>query len=674
MVTSARTKFKAVTKGNPCLVCGGNHKCAVGDDGLLSCGRKSGEQPGFVHLGAAKKDPQFHLYRREGDPILEERERAYQQANEQRNGHTDWSALAGQYQAALTSQLRDELAADLGVPAANLALLGVGWREEEKCWTFPEHDAAGKVIGILRRPRDGKKMLMAGGKRGLIIPSDWQQIDGPILLPEGPTDVLACRAMGLCAIGRPSNMAGVELLARLLRDVVSKRECIVIGDNDPKPTTGLWPGRDGAKATAEALSQQLGRLVPWCLPPDGAKDVREWLKALHLGTDCQDALEDAGMRLQGHLNTYKQGKYDPQEGDGEMLNSSFSPIGEKKNYESVEFPPPIAWPDLKAIDREHRWLWERCIERGSITLLSAYWKAGKTTLLKYLLAAMASGGDLCGLTATQGKVLYVTEEPEARWAERRREMGLAGEHVRFLINPFIQKPQFPDWLRFIKYLKQLQEANPADLIVLDTLTNIWPVKDENDASEVQRALMPLRPLLGPTSLLASAHLRKSDGAEGTATRGSGALLAFVNCIIEVRRYDEKSDTDRRRVLKWYAHWEGLPERVIELSADGLNYTAAGERHEVVRQDLRDGIRKVLPGKSPGLEAKEVHAAWKTNPRPGEMAIRAELSRGAEADPPEWQREGEGKKGSPYTYWLPRLPEESREDETDLDLRNVFPNA
>jgi hypothetical protein len=345
----------------------------------------------------------------------------------------------------------------------------------------------------------------------------------------------------------------------------------------------------------------------------------------------------------------------------EFLNSSFSPIGENKKYESgdgrLAFPPPVAWPDLKAIQEEHRWRWENCIEQESITLLSAYWKAGKTTLIKHLLAKMAGGGELCGLGVERGSILYVTEEREFRWAERRREMRLDGSHVRFLINPFLQKPQFSDWLRFINYLKQLQQANPADLIVLDTLTNLWPVVHENDASEVQAALMPLRQLIGPASILAAGHLRKSDGLEGTGTRGSGALLAFVNCIIEMRRYDEKSDTDRRRVLKWYAHWEGLPERVIELSPDGLSYTVAGERQDVARRDLRDGIYKVLPFAAPGLQAKEVHDAWKKTPRPGEMAIRAELARGADEDPPAWNREGEGKRGSPYTYWRSREPGE-----------------
>jgi hypothetical protein len=263
-------------------------------------------------------------------------------------------------------------------------------------------------------------------------------------------------------------------------------------------------------------------------------------------------------------------------------------------------------------------------------------------------------------------VLYVTEEAEARWAERRLQLGLTGEHVRFLLNPFLMKPKFEDWLRFIAYLRQLQEEKPADLIVLDTLTNTWPVKDENDAGQVQAALMPLRQLLNPAALLAATHFRKSDGTEGTGTRGSGALLAFVNGILELRRFDDKSDSDRRRVLKWYTHWDGLPERVIELAADGQSYAAAGDRQDVVKRDIRDGIRKALPASPPGLKAEDVHAAFPC-PRPAELAVRAELTRGAMANPPEWLRGGGGVKGSPFTYYLG--PE--RHEEDDDDRENPF---
>jgi hypothetical protein len=50
-------KMKAVTKDRPCPVCEGDHKCSVGDGGLILCGRRDGPVSGFRHLGASKGDP-----------------------------------------------------------------------------------------------------------------------------------------------------------------------------------------------------------------------------------------------------------------------------------------------------------------------------------------------------------------------------------------------------------------------------------------------------------------------------------------------------------------------------------------------------------------------------------------------------------------------------------------
>jgi hypothetical protein len=80
------------------------------------------------------------------------------------------------------------------------------------CWTFPEVDAAGRVVGILRRyvtPRsDGKSKLRAkGGRAGLTVPDGWRERAGPVFVVEGPTDALAMTAAGLSCVGRPSNSA-----------------------------------------------------------------------------------------------------------------------------------------------------------------------------------------------------------------------------------------------------------------------------------------------------------------------------------------------------------------------------------------------------------------------------------------------------------------------------------
>ena len=130
---------------------------------------------------------------------------------------------------------------------------------------------------------------MYRSKHGLYYADDWAEHGGPVLLPEGGSDTAALITMGLSAIGRPSNMGGLHHLALMLRGV--RRVVIVLGERDqkasrrgtvkqcPKNCPGCpwcWPGGYGAADTATKLSKSLNRRVTWRLPPDDAKDVREW--------------------------------------------------------------------------------------------------------------------------------------------------------------------------------------------------------------------------------------------------------------------------------------------------------------------------------------------------------------------------------------------------------------
>jgi hypothetical protein len=117
-----------------------------------------------------------------------------------------------------------------------------------------------------------------------------------------------------------------------------------------------------------------------------------------------------------------------------------------------------------------------------------------------------------------------------------------------------------------------------DLVVLDTISSFWPVQKENDAGEVQSALMPLWQITdaGVATLLVH-HLHKSDGGEATASRGSGAPPAFVDVIVELRRHDPNDLKDRRRVLTAVGRFDDTPpELVVELTDQGYLGRLAGK--------------------------------------------------------------------------------------------------
>jgi len=315
-------------------------------------------------------------------------------------------------------------------------------------------------------------------------------------------------------------------------------------------------------------------------------------------------------------------------------------------------PAPARWPEtipssqLRVLDPARLWLWKGFLARGEITLFCALWKAGKTTLLAHLLRAFEAGGDFLGHLVTPARVLYVTEECESRWAERRDALGLR-DHLEFLIRPFTVKPDFAGWTAFLRHLLGLQQERRYDAVVIDPLTDLWPVKDENDAAHVQECLMPLRGLLADAAVNLVHHVRKSDGDEATASRGSGALTSFVDTIVEFRRLTPGDQEDRRRVLRGYGRREETPhELVIELSEEG--YRTCGARAEVRRLELMAEIAGLLPHEPPGWTTVQILEAWPEPTRPKNERFHAALSKGVEEG--RWSRQGEGRRGNPYTYW------------------------
>jgi hypothetical protein len=286
------TTLKAVTRGKPCQVCGGGHKCSRGEDGLILCGRRTGPQPGFVHLGSAK-DEIWSIYRAEDERAASAR--SYTPPPKPRL--TNWARIAERFASALTPQLADELCSQLGLPRCALdAMPLIGFDAGSKAWAFPEVGGRGNIIGVTRRFRDGSKRAMPGSQRGLTIPRGWRERGTPLCVVEGASDTLALSVCAVSCVGRPSNNGGTEHLAELLADFPREREIVVMGECDAKPD-GSWPGRAGAIKVASGLAKLLGRRVAWALPPDGAKDVRAWVLRQNADHSILDSFHEIGQLL-----------------------------------------------------------------------------------------------------------------------------------------------------------------------------------------------------------------------------------------------------------------------------------------------------------------------------------------------------------------------------------------
>lgn len=293
--------------------------------------------------------------------------------------------------------------------------------------------------------------------------------------------------------------------------------------------------------------------------------------------------------------------------------------------------------------------WDGYLSPGHITLFTGLWKAGKTTLLAWLYRIMAKGGYLA-TEVSKCKVLVVTEESHGIWMNRRESIDLK-KNLYILSRPFMGKPSMDEWSSLISWLSSQVRTQKFDLVVFDTLSSLWPTVKENDASSVMASLTPLyRITESGASVLLCHHPRKGDGDECQASRGSGALPSFVDCIIELRRYNASDILDTRRTLKAYSRFdETLNEIVVDWNpTDG--YTTVGTKAESKQSDRLSVIMDLLLAEPPGITIADIRDAWPEDgvPKPGIRTIRNDLKDAYIKN--HVCRTGTGKSGDPYRFW------------------------
>lgn len=302
--------WSEVTPSAPCPACGKPDWCARAPSGCLKCERATtppdGMKLGWVRDGGAifipgSAEASTYPKRPDYEPI-------------------NWVKAQQSFQKALKPEMLQSLAKTLGLPTRALEAVQPGWADGDAlrrmkaggsgwlekypfgAFTFPERDGNGRISGVSLRDPDGRKGFPSketGAGRGLIVSSGMHKLPDPVLAVEGATDVAACEALGLAAVGRMSNSGGSEQIAQMLRS----REVIAVGENDQKPD-GSWPGRDGPMGVASNLARAWRRPVAWTLPPPPAKDIRAWLNVqVEEGLDLadQDACARAGRQLLAEL-------------------------------------------------------------------------------------------------------------------------------------------------------------------------------------------------------------------------------------------------------------------------------------------------------------------------------------------------------------------------------------
>jgi hypothetical protein len=338
----------------------------------------------------------------------------------------------------------------------------------------------------------------------------------------------------------------------------------------------------------------------------------------------------------------------PVAAEGLRSRAGIGPKGDR-NLIRAEWTP-VHLASATASTEQIPWVWQGYLARGFTTSLTGVWKSGKTTLLSHLLAALERGTPFCRQEVTPGRALVVSEENAGLWVRRRNALGF-GEAVDLVARPFRSRPTPHEWKRFMTYLSEYLSEHKVALVAFDSLPNLWPVADENDAAQVITALTPLNALTAAgCAVLLLMHPSKSDQTEGRATRGSGALGGFVDVIVEMRRFDAEHHADTRRVLRAFSRFEETPVEVVVAFKNGA-YTAEGTVTEAKGADRLSVVFDLLRGAGRPLTAEELLFAWPTSemPRPSLRTLRRDLAdavmRGFLV------RTGDGRRENPSSYSL-----------------------
>lgn len=257
---------------------------------------------------------------------------------------------------------------------------------------------------------------------------------------------------------------------------------------------------------------------------------------------------------------------------------------------------------LKGVPDTIPWVIDKVAFIHGLTLLAGSPKAGKSTASFEMMRCRETGEGFLEQFVTPGPTLLVTEEggvsvkfkgdalAELDVYDRKASEGESFEATLGVI---------ADW----------SAENPGGLVFIDTLAAWAQVEDENDSAEMQKAIDGIRLAISEphdVAVILIHHARKGGGEGGEGIRGSGAILAAVDHVIELKRADKKRPNRRvfdimSRVLReserWTADWE-----------DG-RYNLAEEDEGEVLEDLEDDVA-LIPFTGPGTKAADINLGWR----------------------------------------------------------------
>ncbi|WP_152556200.1 MULTISPECIES: AAA family ATPase [Prochlorococcus] len=236
-------------------------------------------------------------------------------------------------------------------------------------------------------------------------------------------------------------------------------------------------------------------------------------------------------------------------------------------------------PEVELKVSPNKWLWEGLIQEGTLNLIVALPKVGKSSLIAAFLGAMARGeSEYCGKkinSKARPIILGGTDQPLEDWAEILCPVGLmerTGKDTVKFLEPIMKAWHKGNPIHLteedIEKLYQYALQYPKSIFFMDAFASLIQGMglDENHVDSVEPVRMLYEALAATDAtiiLLHHAGGTNSNERAVKASRGTTALPAEASTIINLAHLVPEDKTDNRVVLTTGGRNSKAIEMVVE---------------------------------------------------------------------------------------------------------------
>ncbi len=318
----------------------------------------------------------------------------------------------------------------------------------------------------------------------------------------------------------------------------------------------------------------------------------------------------------------------------------------KSGFDLISLGDLMARPDAPV-----NYLWEGRLTLGSVSLVVAKPKVGKSTLARNLALAVSTGDDFLGWKTHAGSVVYLAleERPEDIKADFRA-MGATGQEPIYIHAAGTPQGAIPELVKVVR------ERKPQ-LVVIDPLFRLARVRDEKAYAETYQALGPLIDLARETGthILLVHHAGKSMKADAIdAPLGSTALGGAVSTLVHLKRAD-----GYRTLQTVQRTGEDFPETILSFDPATRQLFLGGSKADAERGEIEERILGYLKDAGEPKEQAEIRAGVEGATKTIWAALTALVAQGKVT------KAGEGKRGKPFLFSCSEHIRRTREQETEI---------